>query len=144
MTKRVFARRKKKRDRLRAHITIAAVREWDRTLSKEVLVVCRSDYPTMHVYRVVGIKRRYIYPEDVFNHPSLKDNGKKVGDEYAPLLLLRLHRPAPRWDIVGPPAQDKTVDGFLALRMHSKDLDPLFKNLAELKEELDANLLLEG
>lgn len=143
MTRRVSARRKK-RDRLRSHITIVADNEWDRTFSKEDIVVCITDYPTMHVYRVVDIKRRYFYPEDLFNHPSLKDKGMKVGDEYAPLLLLRLHRPAPRWGIVGPPAQDKTVDGFLALRLYSKDLDPLFKNLAELKEELDANSLPDG
>lgn len=143
MTKRVSARRKK-RDRLRAHITIAAHKGWDLALSKGDLVVCTADYPTMHVYRVASVKRRYIYPEDIFNHPLLGEKGVKVGDEYAPLLLLRLYRPAPRWDIVGPPAQDKIVDGFLALRLHSKDLDPLFKNLAELKEELDANSLPDG
>jgi len=142
MTKRVSARRKK--DRLRSHITIAADRDWDRTLGKHDLVVCSADYPSMHIYRVVDVKRRYIYPEDIFNHPSLKEKRKKVGDEYSPLFLIRLHRPAPRWDIVGPPAQDRTIDAFLALRLVSKDLDPLFKNLAELKEELDAYSLPEG
>lgn len=145
MTKRASARRKRpKKDRLRAAITIAADKEWNRTLSKESIVICDADFPAMHIYRVVDIKRRYIYPEDLFNHPSLKEKGRKVGDEYAPLVLIRLHRPAPRWAIVGPPAQDRVVDGFLLHQLRTSDLDVLFKNLAELKEELDADSLPDG
>jgi hypothetical protein len=119
-------------------------KEWDRSLSSKDLVVCTADYPTLHIYRVVDIRRRCLYAEDLFNHPSLKEKKYKVGDEYAPLVLLRLHRPAPTWDIVGPPAQEKVVDGFLVLRLSSSDLDSLFKNLAELKEEIDADSVLDG
>jgi hypothetical protein len=52
---------------------------------------------------------------------------------------LRLHRPAPMWNIVGPPSQDKTVDGFLATRLSHKDLDTIFNNLVKLREELVGN-----
>lgn len=145
MTKRAAVRRKKKKkDRNRAPVQLAALKDWDRSLAKGELVVFSRDYPTLNVYKISEVNRRYIYPEDILNNPKLHLKGFKVGDEYAPLLVLQLYRPAPEWRIVGPPVQIKTVDAFLAYRLSPGDLDPLFKNLAELREELDANSIPEG
>lgn len=119
-------------------------KEWDRTLRVSQLVVCSSDHPALNIYRIVSMEARRVYPEDLFNHPSLEKAGVKVGDEYAPLVRLRLYRRGPDLQIVGPPSQEKTVDGHLVFALVSADLDDLLGNLDDLRRELDAFALRQG
>jgi len=130
-------RRRPAKDRLRSPISIAGIQEWDHSLAVGDLVSLDRDYPAVHVYRIVSSTVRRIYPEDLFNYPSLKENKKRSMDEYCPLMTLRMYRPAPTWAIIGPPPKEKIVDGFLVTRVTAEDLDIVLRNLTGLIKEIE-------
>tara|TARA_R100001132_G_C3272015_1_gene94107 strand:- start:915 stop:1307 length:393 start_codon:yes stop_codon:yes gene_type:complete len=126
-----------KKQRNRGNVSVIASKQWDPSIKKGDLVVNQLDFPSLNIWKVFRVDRRVLYPEDMFNYPGLVDRGMSQGDEYCPLVFIRLYRRAPHLERVGPPAQEKSIDGYLLERILKTDLDPIIENLKNLQKEVE-------